>query len=96
MAVKHFIRSMQPQGTAYYTTINPNIEVLHKCVKSHLIGTWIGDIDDTSCQFCLQVVDECSFKSLSLVYDIVLISSTRQSEEKTEITVTLQRDNANI
>jgi len=60
-------------------------------VMSHLIGTWVGDIDDTGSQLRLQVVDECSLKSLSLVYDIVLITSTGQSEEKAEITVPLQR-----
>lgn len=59
---------------------------------SHLIGTWVGDIDDTRCQLCLQVVDKSSLKSLSLVKDIVLISSTRQSKEKTEVAVPLSRE----
>lgn len=58
---------------------------------THLIGTWVGDIDDTSSQLCLQVIDKGSLQSLSLVEDIVLISSTRQSQEKTEVTVPLQR-----
>lgn len=58
---------------------------------THLIGTWVGDIDDTCSQLGLQVVDKGSLKSLSLVEDIVLISSTWQSQEKTEVTVPLQR-----
>lgn len=57
---------------------------------THLIGTWVGDIDDTSSQLGLQVVNKGSLKSLSLVEDIVLISSTRQSQEKTEVAVPLQ------
>ncbi len=61
-------------------------------IMSHLIGTWVGDIDDTSSQLCLQVVDESGLKSLSLVEDIVLISSTWQGKEKTEVTVPLQRE----
>lgn len=61
----------------------------HTSIMSHLIGTWVGDIDDTRCQFCLQVVDKSGLKSLSLVEDIFLISSAWQSKEKTEVTVPL-------
>ena len=57
---------------------------------THLIGTRVGDIDDTCSQLCLQVGNKGSLKSLSLVEDIVLISSTWQSQEKTEVTVPLQ------
>lgn len=59
-------------------------------IFAHLIGSWVGDIDNASCQLCLQVVDKSSLKSLSLVEDIILISSTWQSKQKTEVTVSLQ------
>lgn len=60
---------------------------------THLIGARVGDIDDTCSQLCLQVVDKGSLEGLSLVEDIVLVSSTRQSQQETEVAVPLQRRN---
>lgn len=62
------------------------------CLIPYLIGTWVGDIDDTGRQLCLQIVDKRGLQSLSLVEDIFLISSTWQSKEETEVTVSLQRE----
>lgn len=59
--------------------------------SSHLIGTRIGDVDDSCSQLRLQVVNEGGFKSLSLINDVVLISSARQREEKAELTLALRR-----
>lgn len=58
-------------------------------LSTHLIGARVWDVDDSCCQFGLQIVYESCSEDLGLTPDIILVSPTRHRQQQAELTVAL-------
>lgn len=58
--------------------------------STNLIGAWIGNVDNASCLFGLQVSDETALQGLGLAKDVFLVATTWQSQEQAIVILHLQ------
>lgn len=63
---------------------------INALVNTNLIRTRIGDVDNASCLFGLQVCDKTTLERLGLAKDIFLVATTWQREQQTIVILHLQ------
>lgn len=59
-------------------------------MKTNLIGARIGNVDNASCLFGLQVSDETTLQGLGLAKDVFLVATTWQSQQQAIVILHLQ------
>lgn len=59
-------------------------------MSTNLIRARIGDIDNASCLFGLQVSDETTLQGLGLAKNVFLVATTWQSQQQTIVILHLQ------
>lgn len=59
-------------------------------MRTHLIGARIGNVDNSSCLFGLQVGDEATLQGLGLAKYVFLVPTTWQSQQQAIVILHLQ------
>lgn len=59
-------------------------------MSTNLIRARIGNVDNASCLFSLQVSDETTLQGLGLAKDVLLVATTWQSQQQAIVILHLQ------